>query len=430
MPGRSSISRDVVKARIGAALSLAIANSPAAALQGLDDIEELASNDDEIAARYAQARAIASIKLRSVVAGFVAFDAAVAAARRHGEPLMLAKILNNYSSAAIQDGSTANALAYANEALQLFRNVGASISIGLVTLAEALYAAGNLDDAADVLREFHSVQRSDSSTQEAVTQDQMLEVAAIGIPVGLLVSDSSLVRSSRSGTLVDLAFSRNVDWLLGPLAEAFCALHEFEGNREAHDILLRRAASAMRSVDHSLPFAVRVARAGPAEFIARFATLVTHHCAPLSSIMQGHANLWKSFASMRRQLLELSNEQCLHAAELFAEAERPLMRAAALEAGGNGAGALALRRECGARVDAMQSRWRGDRVKPMLGTALTPREAEVASLVCEDRTNKDIAELLGLSERTVHRHCEAIFSKLGVRSRWQLSTVLGNLRMP
>jgi DNA-binding CsgD family transcriptional regulator len=405
MPGRSSISRDVVKARIGAALSLAIANSPAAALQGLDDIEELASNDDEIAARYAQARAIASIKLRSVVAGFVAFDAAVAAARRHGEPLMLAKILNNYSSAAIQDGSTANALAYANEALQLFRNVGASISIGLVTLAEALYAAGNLDDAA-------------------------LEVAAIGIPVGLLVSDSSLVRSSRSGTLVDLAFSRNVDWLLGPLAEAFCALHEFEGNREAHDILLRRAASAMRSVDHSLPFAVRVARAGPAEFIARFATLVTHHCAPLSSIMQGHANLWKSFASMRRQLLELSNEQCLHAAELFAEAERPLMRAAALEAGGNGAGALALRRECGARVDAMQSRWRGDRVKPMLGTALTPREAEVASLVCEDRTNKDIAELLGLSERTVHRHCEAIFSKLGVRSRWQLSTVLGNLRMP
>jgi DNA-binding NarL/FixJ family response regulator len=429
VPRHSSVSRDVVKARIGAALSLAIANSPAAALQALDGIDRQAFNDDEISARYSQARAIANIKTRSTVVAFDEFDFAVAAARRHGEPLMLAKILNNYSSAAIQDGSSADALAYASEALQLFREVGQSISIGLVTLAEASYAAGQLETAAGMLREFHSIQQSDSSTQEAVTQDQMLEVAAIAIPVGLLMSDSALVRSSRSGTLIDLAFSRNVDSLLGPLAEAFCSLYEFEGNREAHDALLRRAASVMRSVDHSLPFAERVARVGAAEFLPRFATMVTRQCAPLSSVMQGHANLWQSFASTRRQLLELSNEQSQRAAQLFEEAARPLMRAAALEANGDDAGALALRRERGARVDAMRSRWRGDRVKPTLGTALTPREAEVARLVCEDRTNKDIADRLGLSERTVHRHCEAIFSKLGVRSRWQISAALGNLHM-
>ena len=34
-------------------------------------------------------------------------------------------------------------------------------------------------------------------------------------------------------------------------------------------------------------------------------------------------------------------------------------------------------------------------------------------------------QALDLSERTVHRHCESIFGKLGIRSRWQL----GSLRM-
>ena len=35
-----------------------------------------------------------------------------------------------------------------------------------------------------------------------------------------------------------------------------------------------------------------------------------------------------------------------------------------------------------------------------------------------------IASVLGLSERTVQNHCEAIFIKLGIRSRWQISAEL------
>jgi DNA-binding NarL/FixJ family response regulator len=35
-------------------------------------------------------------------------------------------------------------------------------------------------------------------------------------------------------------------------------------------------------------------------------------------------------------------------------------------------------------------------------------------------TNREIANRLGVSERTVGHHLESIFSKCGVRARWQL----------
>jgi DNA-binding CsgD family transcriptional regulator len=48
---------------------------------------------------------------------------------------------------------------------------------------------------------------------------------------------------------------------------------------------------------------------------------------------------------------------------------------------------------------------------------LTEREAEVLRLVADGKTNKDIAEGLFLSERTVARHLSNIFTKLGVNTR-------------
>ena len=50
-------------------------------------------------------------------------------------------------------------------------------------------------------------------------------------------------------------------------------------------------------------------------------------------------------------------------------------------------------------------------------TQLSPREAEVLSLVAEKRTNGDIAERLSISRETVKTHLERIFHKLGVSDR-------------
>jgi len=48
---------------------------------------------------------------------------------------------------------------------------------------------------------------------------------------------------------------------------------------------------------------------------------------------------------------------------------------------------------------------------------LSPRELEVLRLVASGKTNRQIAEELVVSEHTVARHTQNIFSKLGVSSR-------------
>lgn len=52
--------------------------------------------------------------------------------------------------------------------------------------------------------------------------------------------------------------------------------------------------------------------------------------------------------------------------------------------------------------------------------ALTPREEEVVKLVAEAHTNRQIAELLGLAEKTVENHRANAMRKLGMRDRVEL----------
>ena len=54
--------------------------------------------------------------------------------------------------------------------------------------------------------------------------------------------------------------------------------------------------------------------------------------------------------------------------------------------------------------------------------ALTAREREVAALVAEGLTNREIGERLVVSERTAEYHVEQLRNKLGVRSRAQVAT--------
>ncbi|MEW2303124.1 response regulator transcription factor [Streptomyces sp. NPDC006655] len=52
---------------------------------------------------------------------------------------------------------------------------------------------------------------------------------------------------------------------------------------------------------------------------------------------------------------------------------------------------------------------------------LTAREEEVLKLVAEGHTSKEIAEMLFISIKTVHRHRENVLRKLGLRDRLQLT---------
>ena len=49
--------------------------------------------------------------------------------------------------------------------------------------------------------------------------------------------------------------------------------------------------------------------------------------------------------------------------------------------------------------------------------SLTPRETEVLGWLAKGKTNRDIAQILGMSPRTVNKHLEHVFEKLGVETR-------------
>ncbi len=57
---------------------------------------------------------------------------------------------------------------------------------------------------------------------------------------------------------------------------------------------------------------------------------------------------------------------------------------------------------------------------------LTSREGEVLSWLSKGKTNRDIAQILGLSPRTVDKHLEQIYAKLGVENRTAAAAMANN----
>ncbi len=68
----------------------------------------------------------------------------------------------------------------------------------------------------------------------------------------------------------------------------------------------------------------------------------------------------------------------------------------------------------------------GDSVRPAAlpkGTELTAQQTRISGLVARGATNREIADLLVLSTRTVEYHLRNIFTRLGVRSRVELAAL-------
>jgi non-specific serine/threonine protein kinase len=83
----------------------------------------------------------------------------------------------------------------------------------------------------------------------------------------------------------------------------------------------------------------------------------------------------------------------------------------------------------GRRANAVEADRRpsASRTKPAEDD-LTPREREVALLIAGGRTNREIADVLVISEWTVDTHVRHILTKLGQRSRAQIAAWVAERR--
>jgi DNA-binding CsgD family transcriptional regulator len=93
--------------------------------------------------------------------------------------------------------------------------------------------------------------------------------------------------------------------------------------------------------------------------------------------------------------------------------------------------ALELAQKCGAT--ALAERVRGDlgagggrppRLERSGVEALTPAERKVCDLAAAELTNRQIAQTLFVTEKTVELHLTSAYRKLGIRSRFQLASIM------
>jgi len=103
---------------------------------------------------------------------------------------------------------------------------------------------------------------------------------------------------------------------------------------------------------------------------------------------------------------------------------------------GDGGGALRVRRFAESGRDDLAMLILEEQGEPpgpaaLIALGLTPREAEVLFWIAQGKGNPDIATILGASVRTVHKHVENIFRKLGCETRMAATVVaLDLLRGP
>ena len=84
-----------------------------------------------------------------------------------------------------------------------------------------------------------------------------------------------------------------------------------------------------------------------------------------------------------------------------------------------------------ARAELRASGETARRRDPSAIAQLTPQELQVARLVAEGLSNKEVAAQLFLSPRTIDSHLRSVFSKLDISSRTQLARMpLGEDAVP
>ncbi|MEV0623875.1 LuxR C-terminal-related transcriptional regulator [Nonomuraea sp. NPDC050404] len=153
----------------------------------------------------------------------------------------------------------------------------------------------------------------------------------------------------------------------------------------------------------------------------------------------------RGVAAHARGIVDDDPDLLLHAVKLLADTERPLVHASAAEDAGRALGAsgdptaadlldtaLELYEGAHASRDAGRVRRRlrllgvhrsPDRAKSGRW-GLTASEVEVALLVAQGGTNRQVAEQLSLSRHTVNTHLRHIFTKWGIRSRVDLARLV------
>jgi DNA-binding CsgD family transcriptional regulator/tetratricopeptide (TPR) repeat protein len=391
------------------------------ALDRLRSLDGLAADadDPDVIARFHAVYATTSILLGHTDEARARFEQTVRAVEQLDDGDMLPRTLNNWGMLEINSGTLARAREIFDRALGIAEELRSVRFLAWLTTNAAMAAllAGDLDDSSALLdradRLEHSIPlvrlwnvafRVRIATLRG-TDDEKLAGDAIRALEQFVAAEDTRIVEMLGGALAYRAFA------FGRTTEA------------ARDVSLASA-----SIESSLaPFWLLnwAARVGTPDEQRRARLRLRALAARDGALAaRGFVALDDARDALRRRQRDEATRLAEAAAGNFAAAGWRLDEAFALETAGRTAEALARFREIGAEGEvrrltdvAAQVRRRGD-------ATLTAREREIATLLLAGRTARAIGEALVISERTVETHVAAIYRKLGVTTRAELSALL------
>jgi DNA-binding CsgD family transcriptional regulator len=343
---------------------------------------------------------------------------AIRLARQIGSAERLSLTLNNYARFAFFAGRMDEAIAAYEEALDLTQreHLGRAAAIVTTALAFVYLLTGDLKAA----RRLH--ERSLESSGGPVMESG---AASIGVRLAYLQMDDKQVADDAITDATAVAF-RSGPESIGPLAGSVAAYYDAIGRRFEAGQLRSRALTLVRGANLAWWLLDQLAPSKDAAEVGKARSLLAQAAAdPDHMVARAHLTLFDARVAQRAGNAAAAKTLARDAAEVFDNIGWPWERAQALEIAGRFADAGALYSRHGYTRDARRLAEARRRVRHRAAADhLTPRESEVARLAVEGRSNREIAELLSIGERTVETHIAAIFDRFDLTSRRELARVL------
>jgi len=328
---------------------------------------------------------------------------AITAAHRSGSILALAEAKASHLHAFLYRGELTEAEAEGRAAVDACQAWGSQWSFPAAYLADALMEQGKLHDAATVLARAGSELRPDSGSVVFLRDSRArLSILRGDIAGGL---DELL----KVGRLFEAVGGRNPA-LIAWRTHASLALLRL-GKREqarrlaTEDLELARQWAAPRALSVSL----------------RTTGLVLGGNKGLASLEEAVEVVADTPAMLDHAKARTEFGAALHHANRRSQAREQLRRALEL-ATRCGAAPLAARAETELRATGARPR----RIALRGIESLTPSERRVAELAAQGSTNREIAQTLFITPRTVEVHLTSTYRKLGISSRAQLAAALNH----
>ncbi|GAA0295439.1 AAA family ATPase [Kineococcus aurantiacus] len=344
----------------------------------------------------------AAERLQDLPVAQAAWSRAAEAFHRAGSPGDEGQALNGLASVRLVRGQLAEALQDAENAHRTAVDVGMAMvaASASATAARALALTGRPGEAAEALGRVRAVGAVDAVPQVP---------AGASWAAGLIALQERRFEDALAELLDVGTYPLFAAWSVADLAEAAAGAG---APAQALDVLERVAPAAELFGSDHLRLLVHRARALLLDPAAE-----EHFVAALAAAERAEAPV------------ELARTQLAYGEWLRRE-QRPVDARPVLAAAVGGferRGARSLAERAAQELRAAGGAVRVGDVRPGSGAPLTAQELQIARLAAQGMSNKEIADQLYLSHRTVGAHLYKLFPKLGITSRARLRAALADL---